>query len=354
MILKGNEPNLGILIKYDTEKPVKRIIELKKKGGSSPGPLGIGFIGTGSFAQNILLPEVGKFKELIAVADVKGNIARNVADKFGFRYCSGNADDIFNDEKINTVFIATPHNLHAEYVLRAIGNDKNVYVEKPLCMTQEELNKIEEEYKKRNIHLMVGFNRRFSPHIQILKEILTEKSAKGITYRINAGIVPSHHWIHDKDIGGGRIIGEVCHFIDLAMFIAGSRITHLSAMGMDTSDNLEDTLVVNLGFENGSIASISYFSNGNKNLKKEYLEVFSQGQVAVIDDFKRMKIYANSVKKINLQKQDKGHSEEVKRFLLSGEQGLPTPISFEDIYASTFATFKTIESLRTKKTVHFS
>lgn len=354
MILKESEQNVGILLEYDTEKPVKQIIELKQNRGYSPRSLGIGFIGTGSFAQNTLLPVVGKFKDLIAVADVKGNIARNVADKYRFQYCSGNADDVINDEKINTVFIATPHNLHTEYVLKAIRNNKNVYVEKPLCLKLEELEEIKEEYDKRNVHLMVGFNRRFSPHVQRLKQLFSINGHKGITYRINAGIVPSDHWIHDKEIGGGRIIGEVCHFIDLAMFIADSRIIQISAIGMDDVTNLEDSLVINLGFENGSIASISYYSNGNKKLRKEYLEVFSQGQVAVIDDFTKMTVYVKRVIKSHLRKQDKGHSKEVKSFLQSIENGLPTPIPFKDIYLTTLATFKVVESLRTRQIIYLN
>lgn len=351
MILEAKEPHLGIILKYDSDKPVKKVVKVQEKEGYREASLGIGLIGAGSFAQNILLPILGRYKNLVAVADIKGNVARSVADKYGFHYCFGDAEEIIHNDRVNTVFITTPHHLHAGYVLKAIRKNKNVYVEKPLCMKQDELEEIREEYLKRNIHLMVGFNRRFSPFVQKIMDIFPPDSPKGTTYRINAGIVPPDHWIHDKEIGGGRIIGEVCHFVDLVMLISGARISSISAMVMDDKKNLEDSLVVNLGFENGSIASISYFSNGNKKLPKEYLEVFTHGQVAVIDDFKNMAIYSKRKWKSKLRKQDKGHAEEIRKFLGSIEKGLPTPMPFEDIYVSTLATLKIIESIRHKKVV---
>lgn len=351
MIMEGKEPHLGIVLKYELDKPVKKVVTLRVKEPYREEPLGIGLIGAGSFAQNILLPILGRYKELVAVADIKGNVARNLADKYGFQYCFGDAEQIINNDRVNTVFITTPHNLHAGYVLEAVRNNKNVYVEKPLCLKQEELEEIREEYLKRNVHLMVGFNRRFSPFVQKIKHVFPKDTPNSIAYRINTGIVAPDHWIHDKEIGGGRIIGEVCHFVDLAMFISGARINSISAKVMNDRKNLEDTLVIILGFENGSVASISYFSNGNKKLPKEYLEVFTQGQVVAIDDFKKMTIFSNRKWKKKLRKQDKGHCEEIRRFLESVEAGLPTPIPFEEIYISTLATFKIIESIRQKKVI---
>ena len=202
--------------------------------------------------------------------------------------------------------------------------------------------------------LMLGFNRRFAPHIQQIMKILRKDAPKAINYRINAGAVPVDHWIHDKDVGGGRIIGEVCHFVDLAMFLAGANITAVSAHAMQEPKNLLDTVVINLSFDNGSVANISYFSNGNKKLEKEYLEVFSDGQVAIVDDFKKMRLYSNKTSQFKLSSQDKGHSEEVKQFLQCIKEGSPAPISFEDIYLSTLATFKILESIRNNKTIYLT
>jgi polar amino acid transport system substrate-binding protein len=201
---------------------------------------------------------------------------------------------------------------------------------------------------------MLGFNRRFAPHIQKIKKLFSDTQPKAINYRINAGFIPADSWIQDKDIGGGRIIGEVCHFIDLAMFIAGARIKSVSAYVMDDANNFMDTLTVNLNFENGSIASIAYYSNGSKALKKEYLEVFSAGQIAIIDDFKRLKIYGKKEKIYKLLNQDKGHIKGVELFLKSINNGLPCPIPFEDIYISTLATFKVIKSIKTKSNIKLS
>jgi polar amino acid transport system substrate-binding protein len=198
---------------------------------------------------------------------------------------------------------------------------------------------------------MVGFNRRFSPHIIKVKQIFADHSPKAINYRINSGIVPIGHWLQDKDIGGGRIIGEVCHFIDLAMFIAGWPIKDVSANILNDGKNLSDTLVINLSFTDGSIANISYFSNGSKLLPKERLEVFSAGQTAIIDDFKSMQTFYKKGSTYNLSHQDKGHSAEIKAFSDAIKNAAPLPISFEEIYFSTLATFKVIESALNRRII---
>ncbi|TSA25917.1 oxidoreductase [bacterium] len=362
MIVDKSEPYVGILLKYNVKKKIEKTIFLGKDNSKFPSKsragkiknskLNIGFIGAGSFAQKFLLPNAKKYGTMIGVATATGNDTRNIADKYGFQYATGNSDDIISDKNINTIFIATRHNLHAEYVLKGLQAGKNVFVEKPLCMTVQELEEIKQEYEKQNVHLMLGFNRRFAPHIQRIKKIFSENQPKAINYRINAGYIPADSWIQDKEIGGGRIIGEVCHFIDLAMFIAGAKIKSVSAFVMDDAKNFMDTLTVNLNFENGSIASIAYYSNGSKALKKEYLEIFSAGQTAIIDDFKKLKLYGRKEKKYKLVNQDKGHAEEVKLFLESIKNGLPCPISFEDIYISTLVTFKVIESIKTKSSIN--
>ncbi len=352
MILDKNESFCGIVLKYNSGKSIKKSITLKEVTyGSSEA--NIGFIGAGSFAQNSLLPVVKKYGNMIGVATAHGNTAINIAKKYGFGFATGDADEIIQSEDINTIFIATRHDFHAEYVLKALQNKKNVFVEKPLALTIDELEEIKNVYEEStgDVRLLVGFNRRFAPHIQQISKLLRKDAPKAMNYRINAGAIPADHWVHDKDVGGGRIIGEVCHFVDLTMFIAGANITAVSAHAMKESNNLLDTVVINLSFDNGSIANISYFSNGNSKLEKEYLEVFSDGQVAIIDDFKKMKLYSNKRSQFKLSSQDKGHSEEVRQFLQCIKEGRPSPISFEDIYLSTLATFKILESIKTNKTI---
>lgn len=343
LILDKTEPFIGIALKYDVQKQVSDSINLHEKKYAS-SEVNVGLIGAGSFGQNFLIPALKNKANLVGLATARPNNARNIADKNSFNYATGNAVELLQDKNINTIFIATRHDSHARYVLESLKNNKNVFVEKPLCVNLDELEQINSVYQNSGSRLMVGFNRRFSPFVQKIKSIFHPDLPKAIHYRINAGIIPVHHWVHNPKIGGGRIIGEVCHFIDLAMFIAGAKITDVSAVALNDSTKLNDTLVVNLTFKNGSIAAISYFSNGNKNVNKEYLEVFGGGMIAAVDDFKTLKINGKSEIKLS-SRQDKGHNQEVTAYIDAIKKGLPAPIPFDEIYLSTLATFKTIESI---------
>lgn len=340
LIVDRTEHFCGIVLEYNTTKALKRNIQINDKK-YNPSEINIGFIGAGSFAQNFLLPNLSGQK-LVNVATAKATTARNIANKYGFDNCTGDADEIIKNEAINTVFIATPHHLHAQYVVKALQANKNVFVEKPLCLTKEELEEIKEAESKSTAQLMVGFNRRFAPQIIALKKEMNNNLPKAINYRINAGKLPASHWTQDPEVGGGRIIGEACHFIDLCSFIAGSPISKVKANGLKDANNLIDTVSISLAFENGSVASISYFSNGSKQLNKEQLEVFCGEQTIVIDDFKTMNVFGNTKKKTKLAQQDKGHQQEVAAFLAAITQGKPLPISFEACYESTKATFEVV------------
>ncbi len=363
VILEHSEPFCGILIRYDIEKELKAKVILKEKS-FPPAEPNVGLIGAGSFAKNVLLPGMKGLCNLVAVAAAHGNNARYAADKYGFNYCTDQADEIIEDENINTVFIATRHNLHAEYVIKALKKGKNVFVEKPLALTVHELEEIHRVYHSLltthhsplTTHhspprLMVGFNRRFSPHILKVKSLFLPEQPKAMNFRINAGALPKDHWVNDPGIGGGRIIGEVCHFIDLAMYISGSRINSVYADVLKEPGSLMDTLVINLSFENGSIAGISYFSNGNKRVSKEYFEIFCHGQAVIIHDFKTMEIHGKSVSKMKLKTQDKGHKKELSCFFDSIRNGDQSPISFDEIYHSTAVTFSVIESLQANRKI---
>ena len=342
LILEKQEPFIGIVLKYDLQKELKKSIELKSHvpNGASPS---IGLIGAGGFGQNFLLPAMKGKGQFVSVATARPHNARNIADKYGFASCTGNADDVVNRADVNTIFIATRHDSHAEYVLKALQNKKNVFVEKPLCLHESELETIRAAYNASGSLLMVGFNRRFAPFVTKIRDQFRSGVPLAINYRINAGIVPADHWIHDPAIGGGRIIGEVCHFIDLCMFIARSPITQLSARWMDDAAGLHDTVTISLAFANGSTANVSYFSNGNKLVSKEYLEIFGSGMVAILDDFKTLTMYGKSASK-STGNQDKGHQAEVAAFLNAVQKGQACPIPADDIFLSTLATFKVLES----------
>ncbi|HUF10941.1 MAG TPA: bi-domain-containing oxidoreductase [Rhodothermales bacterium] len=352
VVLARDEPIGGVLLEYDVTGHLDR--RVKTSNGSrpvEPGPIRAGFIGAGSFATNILLPVVENSADLVGVATARPNNARYVADKFGFDYCTGDVDDILLDGRINVVFIATRHNLHASQVIAALEAGKHVFVEKPLCLSIEELEAIETAYAGSDRRLMVGFNRRFAPLVRRMKERLPDEVPMAINYRINAGTVPLGHWIHDPAVGGGRIVGELCHFIDLAAYIADAPIVSVCAQGMDDPFYLHDTLSAQLAFSNGSMASISYFSNGSKRLSKEYLEVFCAGQVAVIDDFRTLTVHGEKTSKQRLRSQDKGHVEEIRQFLHAVTSGEQTPIPVHEILATTRATFKIREALRSGQTM---
>ena len=350
MILAKSEPFNGIVIQYDEEKVPSARVQLRNDKFPKEEP-NIGLIGAGNFAQGTLLPNMKGHCNFIGVVAGRGNMAKYVADKYQFNYCAESADKIFDDNDINTVFITTRHNSHAEYVLKAIEHSKHVFVEKPLALNEDELTRIYAKYKEATEkgtakNLMVGFNRRFAPAITEIKKLFADEAAKSINIRVNAGVMPPEHWVNDHEIGGGRIVGEACHFIDLAMFLAGSRIVSVYADAMDDSHNLGNSAIINLRFKNGSIAAVNYFSNGNKKMSKEKIEVFCGGVVAKIDDFKSLTIYDKAVRNIGLSGQDKGHNTEVLRFLNSISKGLPAPISFEDCYVSSLATLKVLQSIK--------
>ena len=344
MILERTKSFTGIVLEYDTSRRLSRRVALKYQYRSED-EVNIGLIGAGSFAQNVLLPALKGRATLIGVASGRPNNARYAAEKFGFDYCTGEFEEVLEDDRINTIFITTRHDLHAPLVLQAMEKGKHVFVEKPLCLSQQDLDFIRNAYKSHGVQLMVGFNRRFAPQIQKLKKTFQPGIPVAINYRINAGSLPPDHWVHDAEQGGGRIIGEVCHFIDLACYFAEAAPSSLAAHALSDVSGLNDTLTINLAFTNGSTASISYFSNGNKKLEKERLEIFAGGQVAILEDFKTLSMYGNRYEKTRLRRQDKGHVEQVSRFLKALRSGDPAPISMDEIYRSMQTTFKIEDSI---------
>jgi len=349
MILSKQEPFAGIVIKYEELKEIKRDVQLNKRI-VPPEDVNVGFIGAGSFAQGYLLPNMKGLCNFVGVTTGRGNTAKYVGEKYGFNYCAAASDRIVNDEQINTIFIATRHNLHADYVVKAIVNRKHVFVEKPLAINEHELHKIKITYEESISkgdpkQLMVGFNRRFAPAVIEVNKMFGKEQPKSIVLRINSGIMPTDHWVNDPEIGGGRIIGEACHFIDLAMYLAGSPITSVSADCMRDANSLDNTLVINLKMENGSIASVNYFANGNKTVPKESIEVFCGGTIAHINDFKELTVSGNRSKRIKYKGQNKGHAAEIQSFLVSIKEGKSCPIPFDESYVSMLATFKVNQSI---------
>ncbi len=356
LILKGDEPHLGVVLKYDVEREIGRR-KIITGSASTGGKMGVAFVGAGSYAMGSLLPNIkGSDVSLKTVMTSHGTSSRSVADRYGFEACTSNEDDIWNDDGINTVFVTTRHNSHAGYVLSALKAGKNVFVEKPLSLTLEELEEIAGAYRELAEgggapSLMVGFNRRFSPLTTALKDRLGE-GPMSMIYRVNAGAIERVHWMQMPDVGGGRIIGEACHFIDYLTFMNGSLPVEVSAAVMEEPDHLEDTANVSLRFANGSVGTVSYFANGSSKLPKEYVEIHRGGQSGVLSDYTETTLYGRGKpQKKRLSSQNKGQPEMMKAYLDSLRQGTPAPIPFEDIYAVMLATFKAVESFRSRRTL---
>ncbi|MFM2207321.1 MAG: hypothetical protein RL213_1296 [Bacteroidota bacterium] len=346
MIVGRSEPYTGVVLAYDVTTELKSSVAIHDRS-FDPAQPNVGLVGAGSFAQHFLLPALQGHAGLVSLASNRPNLARSVADRYGFASVTGDAESLFKDTRVNTVFVATRHDSHAAYVIRSLETGKHVYVEKPLCLDPAELDAIRETYRGSRQLLMVGFNRRFAPFTKKVKEQHANGIPVAIQYRVNAGAVPPEHWVHDPRIGGGRILGEVCHFIDQCMYLAGAPITHVSAAGFTVAGGKDDTVNIHLQFANGSIAGISYFSNGNPHLPKEQLEIFGRGMVSVIEDFKSLTVYGKSTSR-ETGRQDKGHAGAVRAFLDAVRHGRSSPIPFDEIDLVTRATFAVLESLALK------
>ena len=337
--------NISSLFQYNHELkdiPVSRSILYPLATHS--GKIRVGIIGAGGFVQNSHIPNILKLPEqydLVAIANRTPAETKTAGEKFKVRYVTTDYHQILNDPEIDLVIIGTRHNLHAQQVADAIKAGKHLLVEKPLAMNEQELNVVREVcIANPKTHAALGFNRRYSPFVQKAKNILAEiKSPMVINYRINAGAIPMSSWVQDQVEGGGRIIGEVCHFIDLANYITNSKIKNVQAAGvpLDGQDIVaEDNVIVTMTYDDGSMAVITYVSIGSKIMGKERIEIFSGNRVILIDDFQRMEVYNhNDKKEENLKSVDKGHFREIQELakLIKGEKSLIMPFE-NDILSS--------------------
>ncbi len=359
MIRANKENFLGILFKYKEDKELSsEIILVEKKGRKAKGMLNIGFIGAGSFAQGYLLPNFKKNRGINfkGVATATGISSRNVARKFHFQYCTSNYSDILDDPEIECVVIATRHNLHTKLAIEALRKNKVVFVEKPLALSEEELKKIIKTWTETQGRLMVGFNRRFSPFSQRAKEFFRKRTGPlVINYRVNAGPLPPDHWLHDPREGGGRIVGEVCHFVDLIQYLAGS---HLVSVYAETAgrynENIppEDNVDIIVKLDDGSMGNISYSAVGDLSFPRERFEIFGEESVVAVDNF-REAIFVRKGKKRRMKKigRDMGHKGEVMAFVEAVKTGNKMPIDFKEVALTTLATFKILESIRKREAI---
>lgn len=346
---KTKQPHIGILLGYPENKD--KLKSLYNVNSTPISSINAGFIGAGSFAQSYLIPNVKAGNgSLDTVVTTKGITAKNVAEKFGFNKASSDASDVYTNPEINTVFIATPHNTHAKYVIEGIKANKHIFVEKPLAMNYEELEEVKKTYNEGSSKLMVGFNRRFSPVANEIKNRLKGANEPLVmNIRVNAGNIPKDHWTQLEEIGGGRIIGEMCHFIDLMQFFTDEKPVSVYAnciSSVNSKIKTDDNISVVVKFKDGSVGNLVYVANGDKSLPKELIEIYCAGKVGIINDF-RGGVFHSGNKAEKLKLNGKGHKQEVIAFIDSLMSEESSPINFESIYNTTLVTFKIQDSLKT-------
>jgi predicted dehydrogenase/threonine dehydrogenase-like Zn-dependent dehydrogenase len=352
-LITGNEPYLGVVLQYDSERALEHRIPLATKPSGPASGVRVGLIGAGGYAKAMLLPN---FKaagaEFQSIATASGVTARAVGQQNGFRFCVSSAAEVIDDNQTNLIVIATRHDSHADLAQRSLEAGRHVFVEKPLALNDEELAGVIAAAQQSQGNLMVGFNRRFSPLALKAQALFADRATPlSINYRVNAGRVPRSHWAADPKEGGGRIIGEVCHFIDFIHFITGSLTTRVYAEAISTTSqeiNNEDSVFVTLRLADGSNASIAYLAEGDRALPKERIEIFGSGKSFVLDDFRSGVAWHNGREtKTNLRAQDKGQKDEIRAVCAMVRDGGRAPIALDDLATTTRATFRVLESLRT-------
>ncbi len=357
---KRKEPFLGVLLTYPERKTKEeRKIEFPAIVNRKSSIVNLGVLGAGLFANSTLLPVIENNKDfqLVGIASSGGLHAQHSGRKFGFQYAASSEDEIINDPKINTVAVLTRHDTHADLVVKALKAGKHVFVEKPLAINSDQLSVVSKQLLKTDhCLLMTGFNRRFSPLAQSLKsQISNLQEPKHLHYRINAGYLPPNHWTQVPAIGGGRIIGEACHFIDLITFLVGALPVSVSAHALpNISKYSEDNVSMTFTFADGSIGVVDYLANGDKSMPKERLEIFCGGMVAVLDDYVSLTTLKDGKRKEERRAQDKGWRAEMAAFAESVKSGKEPPIPYEQIIAVTRSTFAAVESIRSGNPVKIS
>lgn len=358
-LLTEEKSALGIILKYSSEPATRSVrdVILVENAAVDPAKPVVGFIGAGNYASRMLIPAFKIAGAQLHSISTSGGVNGVIhGKKAGFAEATTDTQGMLTNPDINTVAIVTRHNSHAGFVVSAIEAGKHVFVEKPLAITRADLAQVIEAYEKQGHEapmLMVGFNRRFSPQIQKMKELLSPiAEPKTFIMTMNAGDIPADHWTQDNNVGGGRIVGEACHFIDLMRYLADSEVVSVQARRMGNVPGIEiteDKAAITLGFADGSFGTIHYLSNGATSFPKERIEVFAAGKVLQLDNFRKLRGYGwSGFKKMNLWKQDKGQSACVSAFLSAIESGGSAPIPAKELFEVASITLDAVEQLRSQ------
>jgi predicted dehydrogenase/threonine dehydrogenase-like Zn-dependent dehydrogenase len=361
--LTEDKTALGIILNYpnvDESMLAVSEIELHPYNSDQPNKAVVSFIGAGNYASRILIPAFKNSGAILHTISTSGGLNSVVnGKKYQFYKASTDTDKLIKNTEINTIVIVTRHDTHASFVAQALAEGKNVFVEKPLAISTKQLSMVIDAYNKqlidgKNVRVMVGFNRRFAPQIQKMKKLLLSVAeSKTFIMTINAGSIPSDHWTQESEVGGGRIIGEACHFIDLMRFLVGFKIVSVQARRIGNSSSVavkEDKASITLGFSDGSFGTILYFANGASNYPKERIEVFTAGRTLQLDNFRKLKGYDwPGFRKMNLWRQDKGQNACCSAFLKAIEQGLESPISPDEIFEVARVSVQVADILRAQQ-----
>ena len=352
LISSGNP--LGVLLEYDVaeQEATQQVVELNPSANlpaSGARPASIGFIGAGNYASSVLVPAFAATgARLKSIASATGVSSVHVGKKNGIEEATTDTNGLISDPDVDALVISTRHNSHAKQVCAGLKESKHIFVEKPLVLTRDELSEVTEVYNglEKKPLLMVGFNRRYAPHVIKIKQLLSSKSSPiSMVMTVNAGFIPADHWVHDPASGGGRIIGEACHFVDLLRFLADASIESVNAVAMDSQCN--DSVSIQLRFKNGSIGVVNYLANGSKSLAKERLEVFCNGAVLQLDNFRALRGYGwSGFKSDKLWRQDKGQKTCTKAFVDAIASGDDSQlISFSELSEVTLACLDIMDQI---------
>lgn len=362
LIMDNQEDYLGVLIQYQYSGDIKNDRNIQVIPDKVTGDINIGLIGVGNHVKDRLLPPLKTMSnvQLWSVCTKSGVKAKAVSEKLGVKYCTSDYQEIINDDNVNAVLIGTRHDSHAQIVLDCIKKNKHVFVEKPLCLTMGELNEIElviENQSNQTPNIMVGYNRRYSSHAHKAMEFFANRQNPLVmSFRVNAGVIPPDHWVQDKAIGGGRMIGEGCHFIDYMQAISGEQPVSViaSCIGSHASNITQDHASVIIKFSNGSIGTLVYAAGGDSSMPKEYFEAFADGKSLALDDFIKTTLYNQGKQTVySSKKQDKGFTGEMEAYIqqiISQDADLP---SIGETIATTRASIYAAMSMQTNQMYNF-
>ena len=348
---------LGAILEYPDQPARSKTVTIAKQTPKAAGKVVAAMIGAGNFGKMVMAPALARTSARLKYVVEQTNVAaaRHVAQKYGFEQATTDANAVWDDDELNTVFIATGHSSHAALICRALEAGKHVFVEKPLAMNVDEVKQITKAAEEHpDLQVMVGFNRRYSPHVQKIKELLAWRAEPlAMHFACNAGIIPPDVWVHDRELGGGRIIGEACHFIDLLAYVADSPIASVASMQMGQGVAVrEDKMSIVLSFEDGSVGTVNYFGNGHKAYPKERMEVYSEGRILCLDNFRKLEGCGFAEFRRMKTRLDKGHGAEFNVFVDQIAAGRDALIPMGQLVNTTLASFAAMMSASEGKTVH--